>query len=328
MITATAPGKLVLLGEYAVLRGGTAIVAPVERHARVSIQAAATDHFTLTAPELGLARVPIQIERGGDVRVRCTPDAASLLRPVLAVLTSVNTETPVFDRPAADVAIDTAQFFVGNQKMGLGSSAAVCVALTRALVGYFELPERDRFIATLEAHRRAQANAGSGIDVAASWYGHTLAYTMGQTPRPIALPSDISWLAVWTGTSASTPDLVARVLRAVDGSEPAQLALAQLCSIADSGVEACATHRGDHFLTAVADYHVGLARLAETTAVPLISREHAHLHALTVSLGGAYKFSGAGGGDLGLAFARSGAQLAEIAAAAAAAGFAIIDVAR
>ena len=139
-VTARAPGKLVLLGEYAVLEGAPALVMGVNRHARVRIAAQAGGECTVSAPDLGLADVPLRIGAGGVPDWRGSADAAAKLRLVDQVLRGL---VPASLAPAEgrgfSLHLDTAAFFdaenVGQSpaaKLGLGSSAALTVALASA----------------------------------------------------------------------------------------------------------------------------------------------------------------------------------------------------
>ena len=51
-IEVSAPGKLVLIGEYGVLYGAPALVMAVDRRARVVLEAVRGDRWVLTAPEV------------------------------------------------------------------------------------------------------------------------------------------------------------------------------------------------------------------------------------------------------------------------------------
>ena len=58
VIETSAPGKLVLLGEYSVLFGAPAIVAAVDRRAIVRLEGSAGDAWKVSAP--GLAPGPAE----------------------------------------------------------------------------------------------------------------------------------------------------------------------------------------------------------------------------------------------------------------------------
>ncbi|MEO1172143.1 MAG: hypothetical protein AAFX94_08835, partial [Myxococcota bacterium] len=181
MIESHAPGKLILLGEYAVLFGAPALVTAVERRARVTLEPA--EHFRLSA--LGL---DVRAEYANELRI-----ADPRLSLVAAVFDEVLGEGGL---PAVAVAVDTEEFYLDGDKLGLGSSAAVAVALADALrrsQGQTSPPSQ-RFRDAYRAHRRAQGGVGSGVDIAASAFGGVLAY---RAPAPGEdTPRDVKRL-VW-----------------------------------------------------------------------------------------------------------------------------------
>src|SRR5262245_2351577 len=140
-----APGKVLLLGEYAVLEGRAAICAAVDRYARARV---APGPLRVEAKNLGIAW-----EGAGE------PPPA--LAAACALLSARGA--------SAQVEIDTSEFSQGEVKLGLGSSAAALAALAAALAP--DLSPKDRFHLAEDAHRAAQGGIGSGVDVAASTYG-------------------------------------------------------------------------------------------------------------------------------------------------------------
>ncbi len=119
--------------------------------------------------------------------------------------------------------VDVSALHDGGSKLGLGSSAAALVATLGAIRlergDDLSSPSvRDELFAEARgAHERAQ-RGGSGVDVAASVYGGVLRYVRGGSARPVSLPTGIVWSVFWSGVSARTSDLRARVdaLRARD----------------------------------------------------------------------------------------------------------------
>ena len=57
--TASAPGKLILLGEYAVLEGAPALVAAVEQRAEVSVELCVGEGICVDAPDIGVRRAEL-----------------------------------------------------------------------------------------------------------------------------------------------------------------------------------------------------------------------------------------------------------------------------
>ena len=111
----------------------------------------------------------------------------------------------------AHILLDSSAFFSGTRKSGFGSSAAVTVALSCALLSLsgFEGVALNKAVAdiSIAAHRRAQGGRGSGYDVYASLYGGFGCLTGGAKPqwRSVRLP----WLPplyLFRGpSSVSTP---------------------------------------------------------------------------------------------------------------------------
>lgn len=289
----SAPGKLLLLGEYAVLQGAPALVTAIDRRARVSVDGGARSR--VIAPQLGLDSA-----WDGDIQGLSTLD--SRLALVEAVLDELG------QRPKGELVLDTGEFFAGEAKLGFGSSAALAVAL---LAAGDSLPNPEwLFRAAHRAHRRAQGGVGSGADIAASCWGGTLAYrppiAHDQAPsacEPLRWPDALEMIVVWTGAPASTPDLI----RAVDAlgvrsPEIARARFDELAAVATEGIEAFRVADLATLLTCVDRHHTALTRLGEAAGAPMIEERHARAHASVASIeGAAYKPSGAGGGDLGIA---------------------------
>ncbi|MFT7518316.1 MAG: phosphomevalonate kinase [Kiritimatiellia bacterium] len=170
-----APGKVVVLGEYAVLDGAPAVVVAVDRGVRCTISP--SDHLIIETPG------------SNDRFVR--PALLAARAPAARYLFEA-------DRPA-----DT------SSKAGLGSSASATVVATLAgMINRGESPSpADLHALGLQVHRAVQGS-GSGIDVAASaWGGVIRMERQGVTrlPTPAWTPA-----VVWSGQSAATGPRVER----------------------------------------------------------------------------------------------------------------------
>ncbi len=136
-VVASAPGKIVLSGEYAVLDGVPAISMAVGRRAVVTLANSSSGECNLSAP--GFA-------------------GADKYRILDAVCDGV--------RPEKNIKLDSRAFSDGGNKTGIGSSAALTVALVASLN-----ESEDVLSEALLAHRAAQGGAGSGVDVATAVRG-------------------------------------------------------------------------------------------------------------------------------------------------------------
>jgi phosphomevalonate kinase len=182
----SVPGNLLLLGEYAVLEdGGLGLAAAVDRRVRCTVEAAPGLSVRGTWP-------------GGAVQwTPSSPGDGPLVPAVVEIVEQWFVDSGA-GRPAlrAAMELDSAPFFLpGGRKSGLGSSAAVTVALTCALLAAGGRADAVRdgtaFRLAVQAHRRAQGGAGSGYDVACSFHGGLGLFHGGAEPR--WEPCRLSW---------------------------------------------------------------------------------------------------------------------------------------
>lgn len=194
----SAPGSVLLLGEYAVLQpGGLGVAAAVEPRVRVRVRPAA-DALRIEGTD-GVDRFAWRAGAGGLLD---------------AVVDACAIELGRAPDPAA-VAVDSGALTGGGRKLGLGASAAVAVAVTRALLdGAGRGARLDTVFRTaLSAHRAAQGGRGSGYDVAVSTYGGTGLFHGGEEPRFEPLPAAPADLFLVLGDRPlATPPAVSRYL--------------------------------------------------------------------------------------------------------------------
>lgn len=325
MIEAHAPGKLVLCGEYAVLDGAPAIAVAMPVRARACI-GPARDESTLTVTGEGTWRF---IWVRGLPRWS-EPPPRGLGRLLEAVATTLVAEGQALFRPLA-IELDTRAFQQPgsdghSQKLGLGSSAALTVALTAGLLAAISGAETSRTrveILAQRAHRHFQGGAGSGIDIAAAVHGGVVLLDGAQgAVRALGWPAGLEWLAVWSGESASTPALLVR-LAAFHRRDPSAYGhhLAGLAAVAARTAAAWERNATASLLEGLADYDAALRALDGAAGIGIITPVHERLARLARESGSLYKTSGAGGGDFGIAFAGSKAPITRFAAACAAEGF-------
>lgn len=299
-IVASAPGKLFLIGEYAVLEGAPAILTAVDRRARVTLTDSADGHWHLTAPNLDIHRFALGVDGRGPAEIEAS--LADRLRVYQAVHARVvaHIDTPL---PPLDVHIDTTDFARDGHKLGLGSSAAVAAALSRALLARAGIDISNAELAELAiaAHRDAQDGTGSGGDVATAVYGGIIGYTRDTPPTALAWPPGLTGLVVVTGTGARTTDLVGRVYD-YGKQAPAGFAsdIGRLAALAENAAEDLG--RAVRFVRLAREYFEALIALDHHANAGIVSERHHELHATAARHGAVFKSSGAGGGDVGLLF--------------------------
>lgn len=336
-VEASAPGKLILLGEYAVLDGAPAVVMAVDRRARVRLSPAPgrpDGEIRVHAPDLG--RVAAGRLTADGVPQWQDEDTARALRLVTTVFSTLADRRLRHDPPAGatnalEVHLDTADFFeTPGRKTGLGSSAALTVALAGALATWYGDPP-PTLAGLVAAHRALQGGRGSGADVGAALSGGLIVYRGADTDAPHAqaaqLPAGLHFVCVFTGRSASTPAALARLATWREAA-PAiyQRALAELTATAEVGAAALMGADADALLAALAEYGERLDVLGREAGIDIVSDDHRRLRNAATGCGVIYKSSGAGGGDIGIGISRDADHIAAFRHAAADLGYSIIDL--
>lgn len=307
---ATAPGKLILLGEYAVLEGAPAVVLAVDRHARVTVKHAAAGN-RLYAPQIGADGLSFEYGADGVTFATADPRLNERLALVGAVLRAARPTAPVH------VHTDTAEFYEDGVKMGLGSSAALTVAAYAALTR-----KRPALKQLIEVHRDAQRGRGSGCDVAASLNGGVQVYSYRDAPdaAPLTVPQGLHIRCVWTGRSASTTGFI----RGLEQAEHRRTAMAALTDSARAHVAALG-ETADSWVHAIQEFTIDLQHFARQTALPIFAGGHDELMEVGARCGVTYKPSGAGGGDIGVAISADAAAMGDFGAALAGSGARLLD---
>lgn len=276
VVRASAPGKVVLWGEYAVLADAPAAVQAVDRRAVCTI-ASRNSGFRLRTR--GFVSPDLDVER---LQTDAVPASAALFAYAANALT----------RPlpnGLDITLDTTDFHRHHEKLGIGSSAAALVACYGAMCALTtEEPSLDRAIL---AHRAFQGS-GSGLDVAAAMTGGVIRFQSGQT-KPMELPDHIRFAFVFSGKGVATGRQLGSFSqwRLRGATRPLEV----LADAARSVFDSVATK------TRWETYVEALQQLDKAAELGIYNDAHRQLDELSRSLGLVYKPCGAGGGDVGMA---------------------------
>ena len=291
-LTASAPGKIVLSGEYAVLDGAPAVCMAVDRRARVTISRAVEDHHTVTAPgftsECGRFR-----DAGGKLEWLAGGADFALVDDVWCTAAgTISTNL--------SLVLDTNEFQdrKSGLKFGIGSSAALTVALTAALCELAGIDADIRSL-SLDAHRKFQRGLGSGIDVACSYAGGLVEFSAGtDRVQQIAWPDGLVYALIWSGASASTSKRLETL-----GKQDAQPSRAALVNSARMIAQAWRDGSAHAILDEYRDYINVLREFSGDHKLGIFDAGHAELSDAADAAGVVYKPCGAGGGDVGIVFA-------------------------
>jgi mevalonate kinase len=227
---ATAPGKAILFGEHAVVYGHPAVAVPVfELQARVEIRA----HDSglppiIVAPDIGLRESLLDLPLDNPL--------AAIVRATLRRL-----RVP---QPAGMEIRVTSTIPVAR---GLGSGAAVSVAMVRALARYFDTPLTSRDVSDL-AYEVEKLHHGtpSGIDNTVIAFGKPVYFVRDVVSEIFWVSRPFQLLVADTGIPNPTRDVVDAV-RGFYEAEPARLhtLFDEIGEIANAGRAAIETGRVD-----------------------------------------------------------------------------------
>ncbi|MCX5205737.1 phosphomevalonate kinase [Streptomyces sp. NBC_00237] len=334
-VTARAPGKLMIAGEYAVLTPGRpAIVAAVDRYVSVTATPCTTGGDVELVTDLLSHPVPLRRTATG-LRTLLDRDREHLtgalerLVAVVHLIDGLRAELgmePVRVRLAVRSALHEA-----GTKIGLGSSGAVTAAAVHALTRFTGMPlaAEVRFRLALLASITVDA-APSGADVAASvWHGwicysppdrtallHSLrrqgvvrtlcAPWSGWAVQALPPPADLTLMAGWTGSPASTSGKVSE-LRTLGWwkSRAHHDFLARSGGVVSAMGSALEQREPQLLLNALDRAGALLADLDGETGLNIYTDRLTALCRTARQCGAVAKPSGAGGGDCGIALLSS-----------------------
>lgn len=315
-VTASAPGKLYLAGEYAILDpNAIAVLFGVDRYI----------HCSITSAESGVlhtshADKPITWHWEDSQVVSSDYDTFDLIFHAMEVIGRLTAQYPTFEIKL------TTELEDNGQKYGLGSSAAVTIAVIKALLKYLKYDASPFFVFKLACLVHDEtSHDGSFGDLAASAFGGCIAFhnfdhqwlKTGHSLTgceleqwllqdwellqiiPLALPTDWQIAVAWTGHPASTTDLIQQELTP-SGEDIAhayqQLLDTSIDTLTDliTGIEA-----DDYDLVsrAIVQNADSLTHYTDTVQKAYWTTEAKHAVSIAQQYTRAVKISGAGGGD-------------------------------
>ncbi|MGW1279632.1 phosphomevalonate kinase [Streptomyces tsukubensis] len=356
-VSRRAPGKLFVVGEYAVLEPGTpAILTAVDRDVRVKVSESALpgvvvdsdlcpNRVRLRRCDGGLVGFDAEDERQRQGGLTHLVSAIEVVEELLAVRGLSHQPLRVSVR---------SRLHRNGAKLGLGSSGAVTVAAVAAVAAYhgMELSPDARFRLAMLATARLGAGS-SGGDLAASAWGGWIEYrapdraavvdmaqrrgveeTMsapwpGFGLRRIPPPRRLSLKVGWTGRPAATPSLTGRLGVGERHGNSAWRDFRQR-SEACVNASARALERGDdrELLRRIGDARRLLADLDGELRLGVFTAGLTAMCDVAEALGGAAKPSGAGGGDCGIALldTSAGDRISALQEGWAAAGVSLLSI--
>ena len=301
-IRTTAPGKIVILGEFAVLDSASAISMAIDKRAIVTIKESAGDSHLVRTIGYKDGNWPFNIDKKRKLSWldSTTPKNIRNLLEIFCLKFKVQSNLKY------EFTLDSSLFFDGkkNKKIGFGSSSALIVAMTAAFLKLFNSTKGIDYLAH-EIHSDIQGRLGSGIDVETSLQGGMLVYNRHQVAnsKNIKLRSDLRFKIFWSGEEIKTIDQIKLF------SDYNAKSFRQLCDISNKLSNNWCKYDPKKLISEMKTYVKCLEEFSMDFGLDLFGANHNYLSEYTKNMTEAvYKPCGAGG-DIGICIASSESDL-------------------
>ncbi|MFC1711016.1 mevalonate kinase [Patescibacteria group bacterium] len=199
-IKVTAPGKLMLFGEHAVVHGKPCIVTAVDQRMEVKAEFNGVNELVVNAPQLGIKKYCRTVKDLGSQEM---PKQVSFIEAAVkrfyqnfGLKNGLNITT-------------SCQFC---HTFGFGSSSAVTIATLKALNLLYKtkLTDKQLFDLSFQAVIDIQ-KVGSGFDLAAALWGGTLYFQNKARVLEKLKVGKLPLIVCYSGVKADTPTLIRQV---------------------------------------------------------------------------------------------------------------------
>jgi mevalonate kinase len=196
-VVVSAPGKLLLFGEHAVVHGQPCIVTAVDRRIKLVACFNGLNSLVVNAPQLGVKNYQCQFNQLCSLAM---PKQVSFIESAVARFIEQ------YQLKKGLVITTSSQF---SHTHGFGSSSAVTVATIKALSLLYNknLADKQVFDLSYQAVLDIQ-KVGSGFDLAAALWGRTLYFKKGAVVVKKLLLDSLPFIVCYSGVKADTPTLV------------------------------------------------------------------------------------------------------------------------
>jgi mevalonate kinase len=191
VVTASAPGKIILTGEHFVVHGSYAVAAAINKRVRVSVRHVENGSSSIVSGE---------VQSKMDSNDGKFPAAKTVARKIISE----------FGREKDDVEVSIKSEIPAGS--GLGSSAAVSVACASAMTKYFgaRLEPENLFTLAMSGEKQVHGNP-SGIDIEASLRGGMILFSRKTGAKSIKIRKSIQLVVIYSGKKRRTSKLVSDV---------------------------------------------------------------------------------------------------------------------
>lgn len=186
---ASAPGKAILLGEHAAVYGRPVLAVPVQAvHANAEVSPREDDRVRVEAPDVDT-----------DAYLDELSDQQPLVKAIRLAMEEAQARGGFQVRVTSDI----------PRASGLGSSAAVSVAIIRAVCAHFDHElGADRVAELAFEVEKVHHGDPSGIDNTVVAFEFPVLFTKGEEPRPLGVTGRFQFVIGDTGEPSPTKQLV------------------------------------------------------------------------------------------------------------------------
>jgi len=341
MVKVSAPGKLMLAGEWAVLEGNHAIVTAVNKRVFAEVGKSPGVYIVISVEDFGIKNVKASFDGKkinwiNTISEEWDKKLLFLKAALEAVLQYLGSSKPFKINSWGEMS----QIRLGTgelKKIGFGSSAASVVAAIAGVMAFngHDISERKNrdlvYKLSAIAHYYAQGKMGSAFDIAASTYGGVFAYRMfdpawlvGMIEKsgirkiaedvwkdlfvePLNVPEDFDLIIGWTKESASTTAMIGQMKKfKEDRKEDYNKIYSNIGRLVQEIIKSWRNGDRKKILELIRKNEDYLRELGKKSGVNIETFDLKKLSELANRCGAAGKLSGAGGGDCGIAVSFDG----------------------
>src|SRR3989344_3975495 len=205
-VTVSAPGKLMLLGEHAVVYNHPCLVTAVDQRMRATVEVNDKPILEISAPDVQISNYKKPMDQIGQGDI---PKGAKFVEVAVSnLLSRFRNKFGMTEKKGLKITT-TLEF---SSQFGFGSSSASTVCTIKAISELLslKLSEKEIFNISYKTVLDIQGK-GSGFDVAAAVYGGILYYvTGGKVIEPLKIDS-LPLIVGYSGVKADTVTLINKV---------------------------------------------------------------------------------------------------------------------
>ena len=300
-VESTAPGKVFLSGEYFVLDGALATIMSTKQRVKVTIEDQ-TDVDNMFYCSVIDQCFPFNVNNSYQIKwLDEDPGEFGLFLELSIKRMRVKPNNTLFT-------IDSNDLYFQGTKIGLGSSAAISVAVLNAINNFYglKLSGYDLINNSMELHKLHQGKNGSGLDIISSHADSNLiecSKNMLSKHKWNALdwPKNLIIKGIITSQQSSTSSMIEKYnIAKHNNSRNFKNLYSQMTKILEEFSEVWHQGNSSDILNLLKKQNILIKQLDHDFGLGIYTQEHNKILDLADSVDLFYKPSGAGGGDLGV----------------------------